>query len=262
MFNACHKTHVQPACTYLDRTVCQCRPGAEVSMLNAMRLRNLSLRLSATCLAAGRHGKGHLELELLDSNSDQPIRVAARSAGSSIDHSMASTDHHWDLPASDHRPGIDDVALLLHTSGTTSRPKAVPLTHGNLSASLTNIIATYQLQPSDRSLLVMPLFHVHGLMAGEKDSLTWQRICLHVSMVDHPQVSLVGPPHKVLQSWPSTTASRQICCMGLQQQSHLPACRTLVLENLWLRHVELWQMLWPEFAASSHVPSTEMSCVL
>ncbi|EIE20280.1 acetyl-CoA synthetase-like protein [Coccomyxa subellipsoidea C-169] len=63
-------------------------------------------------------------------------------------------------------PRGDDVALFLHTSGTTSRPKGVPLTHANLAASLANIVATYELTPSDRSLLVMPLFHVHGLMAG------------------------------------------------------------------------------------------------
>lgn len=60
----------------------------------------------------------------------------------------------------------DDLALFLHTSGTTSKPKGVPLSHANLTASLANIIATYELHPSDRSMLVMPLFHVHGLMAG------------------------------------------------------------------------------------------------
>ena len=64
------------------------------------------------------------------------------------------------------RPG--DVALFLHTSGTTSKPKGVPLSHGNLAASLANIAATYELGPADRSLLVMPLFHVHGLMAGAR----------------------------------------------------------------------------------------------
>lgn len=63
-------------------------------------------------------------------------------------------------------PRCDDVALFLHTSGTTSRPKGVPLTHANLAASLVNIVETYELTPNDRSLLVMPLFHVHGLMAG------------------------------------------------------------------------------------------------
>eukprot|EP00877_Chromochloris_zofingiensis_P007714 jgi/Chrzof1/3196/Cz12g15140.t1 len=64
------------------------------------------------------------------------------------------------------RPQPNDVALFLHTSGTTSKPKGVPLTHANLCASLANIIKTYELSPQDRSYLVMPLFHVHGLMAG------------------------------------------------------------------------------------------------
>jgi acyl-CoA synthetase (AMP-forming)/AMP-acid ligase II len=60
----------------------------------------------------------------------------------------------------------DDVALVLHTSGTTGRPKAVPLTHRNLLRTMQNIQGTYQLTPKDRTMLVMPLFHVHGLLAG------------------------------------------------------------------------------------------------
>ncbi|KAF9738777.1 hypothetical protein PMIN06_010508 [Paraphaeosphaeria minitans] len=60
----------------------------------------------------------------------------------------------------------DDVALVLHTSGTTGRPKAVPLTHRNLLRTMKNIQATYQLTHEDRTMLVMPLFHVHGLLAG------------------------------------------------------------------------------------------------
>ena len=62
-------------------------------------------------------------------------------------------------------PSPEDVALILHTSGTTSAPKAVPLNHGNLTRTLTNICNTYRLQPEDTCMLVMPLFHVHGLMA-------------------------------------------------------------------------------------------------
>ncbi|MBI4468348.1 MAG: AMP-binding protein [Acidobacteria bacterium] len=58
------------------------------------------------------------------------------------------------------------IALLLHTSGTTSRPKRVPLTHANLVASARNVAATYRLGPEDTSLCVMPLFHVHGLVAS------------------------------------------------------------------------------------------------
>jgi acyl-CoA synthetase (AMP-forming)/AMP-acid ligase II len=60
----------------------------------------------------------------------------------------------------------DDVALVLHTSGTTGRPKAVPLTHRNLLRTMKNIQGTYELTPKDRTMLVMPLFHVHGLLAG------------------------------------------------------------------------------------------------
>ncbi|MGC8642866.1 MAG: acyl--CoA ligase [Isosphaeraceae bacterium] len=59
-----------------------------------------------------------------------------------------------------------DVALVLHTSGTTSRPKLVPLTQRNLTASARGIRATLRLTAEDRGLCVMPLFHIHGLMAG------------------------------------------------------------------------------------------------
>lgn len=62
------------------------------------------------------------------------------------------------------QPG--DVALVLHTSGTTGRPKAVPLSHKNLTRTMNNIKKTYELTPKDRTMLVMPLFHVHGLLAG------------------------------------------------------------------------------------------------
>jgi acyl-CoA synthetase (AMP-forming)/AMP-acid ligase II/thioesterase domain-containing protein/acyl carrier protein len=60
----------------------------------------------------------------------------------------------------------DDVALVLHTSGTTSRPKIVPLTQANISISAQNIQAALGLTSSDRCLNVMPLFHVHGLIGA------------------------------------------------------------------------------------------------
>jgi acyl-CoA synthetase (AMP-forming)/AMP-acid ligase II len=63
-------------------------------------------------------------------------------------------------------PAPDDIALVLHTSGSTGRPKRVPLKQANLVTSIGNIIETYGLTPDDVSLCVMPLFHVHGLMAS------------------------------------------------------------------------------------------------
>ena len=62
--------------------------------------------------------------------------------------------------------GSNDVALVLHTSGTTGRPKRVPLTHGNLTISADNIGRGYALSPDDVTMCVMPLFHVHGLVAS------------------------------------------------------------------------------------------------
>lgn len=61
---------------------------------------------------------------------------------------------------------VDDTALFLHTSGTTSRPKGVPLSHGNLMASIRNVAGHFALSPADTGLLVMPLFHVHGLIGA------------------------------------------------------------------------------------------------
>jgi len=63
-------------------------------------------------------------------------------------------------------PGVNDVALILHTSGSTGRPKRVPLSHANLSISADNVARSYDLSPNDVSLCVMPLFHVHGLVAS------------------------------------------------------------------------------------------------
>jgi acyl-CoA synthetase (AMP-forming)/AMP-acid ligase II len=68
-------------------------------------------------------------------------------------------------------PNENDVALFLHTSGTTNKPKGVPLTHRNLISSLSNISKTYSLSESDIALVVMPLFHVHGLIGVALTSL-------------------------------------------------------------------------------------------
>ena len=59
----------------------------------------------------------------------------------------------------------EDIALVLHTSGTTSRPKLVPLSHQNVCASAKNIGQALNLNATDRCLNIMPLFHIHGLMA-------------------------------------------------------------------------------------------------
>ncbi len=66
----------------------------------------------------------------------------------------------------------DDIALVLHTSGTTSRPKIVPLSQTNVTASAANIRESLALSASDRCLNIMPLFHIHGLIAAVLSSLS------------------------------------------------------------------------------------------
>ena len=72
-------------------------------------------------------------------------------------------------PVATARAGLaqaDDVALILHTSGTTSRPKVVPLSQRNACSSARHISTTLRLSPADRGLHIMPMFHIHGLIAG------------------------------------------------------------------------------------------------
>lgn len=111
--------------------------------------------------------------------SDSSAIAAARASGVRIlelrtdDSEPAGTfSLHAADEGADGRPHLggpaapDDVALVLHTSGTTSRPKIVPLTHFNVCASARNIRTTLQLEPGDVCLNIMPLFHIHGLMAS------------------------------------------------------------------------------------------------
>jgi amino acid adenylation domain-containing protein len=74
-----------------------------------------------------------------------------------------------------------DIALVLHTSGTTARPKIVPLNHRNICGSAKNIAASLSLTSQDRCLNVMPLFHIHGLVGAMLASL-----CIGASVVCTP----------------------------------------------------------------------------
>ena len=91
----------------------------------------------------------------------------------SVEMSDQGTVHLVDSPkgVSVAVPTADDIALVLHTSGSTGRPKRVPLRHFNLAVSSANIANTYALSEEDVSLCIMPLFHIHGLMASTMATL-------------------------------------------------------------------------------------------
>ncbi len=112
---------------------------------------------------------------------DTPARAVAVARGVPIIE-LASSDIAGDftlhpdaaLTGSAALPGwaeADDVALVLHTSGTTSRPKIVPLRQRNICASAAHIGASLALTPDDVCLNIMPLFHIHGLIAAVLSSL-------------------------------------------------------------------------------------------
>jgi acyl-CoA synthetase (AMP-forming)/AMP-acid ligase II len=111
---------------------------------------------------------------IVESDSVSPAIAAAASLGISIidlePHQLAGDFSLRPLTRGEAVNGgflgSDETSLVLHTSGTTSRPKIVPLTQGNLTASAGNIARTLRLISADRCLNIMPLFHIHGLVAA------------------------------------------------------------------------------------------------
>jgi oxalate---CoA ligase len=95
---------------------------------------------------------------------EETVVIDVHGEGLKIDLLSASTVERTFVPQG--FPGAEDRALVLHTSGTTSRPKIVPLRQSNVARSARNIASSLRLTASDRSLNVMPLFHIHGMMAG------------------------------------------------------------------------------------------------
>lgn len=98
------------------------------------------------------------------------VEFVSESPGFDLDLGLigkGETDIEAELSSDIH----DDMALFLHTSGTTSRPKGVPLTQLNLATSTLHIKETYEFSTSDATVITLPLFHVHGLVAGLLSSL-------------------------------------------------------------------------------------------
>ncbi|MDA0322655.1 MAG: acyl--CoA ligase [Verrucomicrobia bacterium] len=123
---------------------------------------------------------------LVEQGDDGPARKVAQDRGIPVlelvvDRARAAGSFSFRVDPADQASEIgstiegggagDDVALILHTSGTTSRPKMVPLTHANVCASAGNVARTLQLSDEDRCLNLMPLFHIHGLVGVLLSSL-------------------------------------------------------------------------------------------
>jgi acyl-CoA synthetase (AMP-forming)/AMP-acid ligase II len=111
---------------------------------------------------------------VVERGSESPALAAAADLGipvleiDALEHagSFEFVEGSGDESASAELAEPDDVALVLHTSGTTARPKIVPLSQRNVCASAENICRTLALTADDRCMNIMPLFHIHGLLAA------------------------------------------------------------------------------------------------
>lgn len=119
---------------------------------------------------------------LVQAGIDSPARAVAAARGIPVVELVSGTAGAGDFtlippagsaatPSTSDEPQPEDVALVLHTSGTTARPKIVPLRQTNLAASAANIGGTLALGPTDVCLNIMPLFHIHGLVAAVLSSV-------------------------------------------------------------------------------------------
>jgi len=118
---------------------------------------------------------------IIEEGNDSPAVAVARERGVAVLGLTAqpdgpagtfTLDGGTDVSPTSAAPATPgDTALVLHTSGTTSCPKMVPLSHANVAASARNIARSLALTDTDHCLNVMPLFHIHGLVAALSASL-------------------------------------------------------------------------------------------
>jgi len=130
--------------------------------LEDLQARLLIVMQGADTQAIAAAEKLGIDIATLEVAADDPAGVFGLAGSVSAD------------PIDGNRGGIadnDDVALVLHTSGTTSRPKIVPLSQLNICTSAANIAESIGLTTGDRCLNIMPLFHIHGLIAAVLSSL-------------------------------------------------------------------------------------------
>src|SRR5262249_37900176 len=143
-------------CVAAGATAAPLSPGltADEFMFNLVDLKAKALVIQEALPSAAREVAAQLGVKIIELVPDP-----ARGAGA---FGLRPAHRNGAVPSGSGPAQPEDVALLLHTSGSTSRPKIVPLLHRNLAASARNIGKALQLHPDDVCLNIMPLFHIHG----------------------------------------------------------------------------------------------------
>ncbi|MHB9026167.1 MAG: AMP-binding protein [Armatimonadota bacterium] len=123
---------------------------------------------------------------LLTAGDISPARAAAAAGVPVIEAPPVGSAPSASSPEQDStQPG--DVAVLLGSSGTTARPKQVPLTHATLCAIAGNIVRAFSLTPNDRCLNWMPLFHTSGMIGSTLSSLYAGGSVIYTPTYDPPR---------------------------------------------------------------------------
>ncbi|MDM7953096.1 MAG: AMP-binding protein [Cyanobium sp. CZS 25K] len=156
-------------CTSLDRLALLMAPGPAmaVSLLSGMAVAAVAPLVPTAPLGVVVEDLQRLRASrlLVDDQPPPSLLEAAHRLGLPV---LALDPFRWPEAGGSSKPGRSaaDLALLLQTSGTTSRPKVVPLSHANLLSSSRSVAEVLALGPEDRSLAAMPLFHIHGIVAS------------------------------------------------------------------------------------------------
>ena len=96
---------------------------------------------------------------------DSPFEQRAREVGDRCDVPVRTVDDAMTAAAGMHPTVSDDrPAMIIYTSGTTGQPKGVVTTHANIGAQINSLVEAWEWSPDDRTLLVLPLHHVHGVI--------------------------------------------------------------------------------------------------
>lgn len=136
------------------------RLGAVVVPIN-LRYRRLEIGHILTDCTPRLLVTEEAQLPLLDEVGADKASVEALLLAEEFDRWQAPVDQ-GQLPLVES----DDLALIIYTSGTTGRSKGAMITHNNVIATVTGLLAAWAWQPQDKLLLCLPLFHTHGLIVG------------------------------------------------------------------------------------------------